>query len=210
MTAEWIEIIVYATVSVVLILRLLGVLGRKVDVKKLTDAPSRTAWWDNVPQVEKAQKSYKAPVTSVILPESFTQIAPGLSRSLKSLQAQIPDFQTFDFLYAASQAFAMIFEAFSQRKLSRVAHLINKEVFQSWASVQKAHLDENPLQLRKVLAAEITAIEVDKSDVAITVGFLSEQQKTNPLGPVEEVEDTWVFARSLTSDSPNWILVQTA
>jgi predicted lipid-binding transport protein (Tim44 family) len=207
--SEWFEIIVLGAIAAFIIMRLFSVLGRKVDVIRTDETSARKTFWNEVSSssktVDRSQQQ-----TSVKVPETFPAPPSRLAGLRKQVAQLMSDFHEDDFMYGACQAFVMIFNAYSRCQLATVAHLMNKDIFRSWTKALKSGSDSVRMTLKRVVSAEMRDVVIEGQSVLVTVAFVSEQQKVDPLGPVEEVDDVWIFARDTASQSPDWILVQTA
>ena len=120
--------------------------------------------------------------------------------NLAELKRTEPNFTVSEFLEGASSAYEMILMAFENGDLSTVSDFISddvEEAFQSVIDSRKAASNEEEIKVRFV--SEITSVARDAADKIV---------EGDP-NKIKRQKDTWVFAREIGSDNPNWQLVAT-
>lgn len=211
MPSDFFELIILAAVTGFLIYKLYITLGQKVGFEPSPESKI---------------------VNSSVMPEAVTEV-PDDSESLSSLteplQAVIKKIQQFDpyftlksFLSGATQAFDMIIESFAKDDLKTLKELLAPDVFDEFkTSIEERakHGEVLETTLVKFESVDLIEGEIKAQKALLTVTFQTEQIHItrdkkgeiidgNPQ-QIEQLIDTWVFERSLSSRNPNWILVKT-
>ena len=129
-------------------------------------------------------------------------------------QKQILDldrnFSFHNFIQGAKEAFKIIVEAFNNKKVEEIKHLVSTEVYNNF---QKAiDVKNNNYETFKVssVKASILNIEVVKNYANIKVKFLSNQKVTlnNKTNSLESIKDIWTFEKDMKTNSLVWKLVE--
>ena len=129
-------------------------------------------------------------------------------------QRQILDldknFSFHNFIEGAKEAFKIIVEAFNNKKLEEIKHLVSKEVYDNF---QKANdVGNNNYEAFNItfVKASILNIEVVKNYANIKVKFLSSQKVTlnNKTKSLENIKDIWTFEKDMKTNSLLWKLVE--
>ena len=129
-------------------------------------------------------------------------------------QKQILDldrnFSFHNFIEGAKEAFKIIVEAFNNKKVEEIKHLVSTEVYNNF---QKAiDVKNNNYETFKVssVKASILNIEVVKNYANIKVKFLSNQKVTlnNKTKSLESIKDIWTFEKDMKTNSLVWKLVE--
>ena len=128
-------------------------------------------------------------------------------------QKQILDldnnFSFYNFIEGAKEAFKIIVEAYNNRKVEEIKHLVSKEVYNNF---QKAVDIKNNYESFNISAvnASILNIEVIKNYARIKVKFLSSQKVKldNKTKSLENVKDIWTFEKDMITSSLVWKLVE--
>ncbi len=215
------DIIIFAAISVFLLVRLWSVLGRRGDDE--TQRPN--------PFVKPAAPSHDdedvmvLPDRAKALPPPLAPLAhapASLAGVLDQIQALDPAFDEKKFLQGAKAAFAMIVEEFAKGELARSSRILAEPVLQQFQKVitdrtaagqtLESHMD-------RVAEANVVAARLEEGRALLTVDFVSYQINVlrDAQGQIidgtpnhaEEIHDRWVFAHDMKSDDPNWQLVET-
>jgi len=214
---QFIEIVVFAVIAGLLVVRLRSVLGRRTGSEQRRD-----------PFTAKPQSPEMPPQKVVPLPRR-NRLAPpppsgplSLGQALDQLKAADKSFDEKAFLGGARSAFEIIVNAFAKGDSATLEPLLSHEVYASFAAAIRERaarhetLSTNLLTLKTVDIAEANLA----ADIAqVTVRFVSDQINVtrkadgtvvdgNP-DQVEEKTDLWTFSRSVNSRDPNWTLVAT-
>jgi predicted lipid-binding transport protein (Tim44 family) len=129
-------------------------------------------------------------------------------------QRQILDldksFSFHNFIKGAKEAFKIIVEAFNNKKVEEIKHLVSTEVYDNF---QKAiDIKNNNYQTFNIksVKASILNIEVVKNYANIKVKFLSTQKVTlnNKIKKLEDIKDIWTFEKDMKTDNLVWKLVE--
>ena len=120
------------------------------------------------------------------------------------------NFSFNNFIQGAKEAFKIIVEAFNNKKIEEIKHLVSKEVYENF---QKAiDLKNNGKKTFNISAvkASILNIEVVKNYANIKVRFLSNQKVTsnNKTENLENIKDIWTFEKDMKASSLVWKLVE--
>ena len=129
-------------------------------------------------------------------------------------QKQILDldknFSFHNFMQGAKEAFKIIVEAFNNKKLEEIKHLVSTEVYENF---QKAiDIKNNNYETFNIIAvnASILNIEVVKNFAKIKIRFLSSQKLklNNKIENLENIKDIWTFEKDMTTSSFVWKLIE--
>ncbi len=202
----FIDIIIFAVIAVLLVLRLRSVLGQ------------RTGYED----------SKRAQETSESFEDKTVQLHPRQNNSIndghgiEALKRADRSFSESQFMDGAQMAFGMILTAYAEGDLAQLKRLLGYDLLQSFTqSIQQRARDKETLaiNLEKIKQASIIDAKVFDNVASVTVEFQSVQTRTitDDDGNVIDDEDTgtldlvdiWTFERDLTLDDPNWKLAET-
>ena len=130
-------------------------------------------------------------------------------------QKQILDldknFSFHNFIQGAKEAFKIIVEAFNNKKVEEIKHLVSTEVYDNFqkAIEVKNNNNEETFNISSVKAS-ILNIEVVKNYANIKVRFLSSQKITlnNKTKSLENIKDIWTFEKDMKTNSLVWQLVE--
>ncbi len=145
-----------------------------------------------------------------------------LNKRLREIATADPAFQPDEFVAGAKLAYEMIVTAFADADRKTLKNLLSREVYDGFAKA----IADRELRSEQVRAsfvgidsAAITAGEVSKNEVHVTLRFVSQivSATLDAAGKVidgdpekvVEVTDLWTFARDPKSKDPNWRLVAT-
>jgi predicted lipid-binding transport protein (Tim44 family) len=210
---SYLEIVVFAVIAGLLVLRLRSVLGRRTGTERRRDpfepgaAPEKV-----VPLPARGRTPLPVPATA---PAS---VAAGIAR----IGAADRGFDENAFLAGARAAFEIVVNAFAKGDTAALQPLLSEPVYASFSEAIGTRLaahetfETNLLTIKSVEIAE-AGLEGDAATVAVRI--VSDQTNVmraadgtvvdgNP-DHVEEKTDLWTFARSVRSRDPNWTLVAT-
>ena len=129
-------------------------------------------------------------------------------------QKQILDldksFSFHNFIQGAKEAFKIIVEAYNNKRVEEIKHLVSTEVYNNF---QKAtNVKNNNFEIFNIINvnASILNIEVVNNNASIKVKFLSNQKVRldNKTKNLENVIDIWTFEKDMTTNSLAWKLVE--
>lgn len=189
---EYIDIILLAMIAGFIFLRLRGILGKRTGFEgKLREE----------------------------LKEEFTKTI---------VKNNVKNNQTFDegakndFLKGAKIAYETILTDFASGKLKNIKYLLDKKIYDQFSEVirersKKKHISE--ATFIGIKSAEIKHHEKKQNFLEVKVEFVSEiisclrdkDQKVLSGDPkkIKTVHDTWKFSRNISTNNPNWILIDT-
>lgn len=202
----FIDIIIFAVIAVLLVLRLRSVLGQRTGYD---EQPSRGEPLDNGP-------------AEVIPIESGRRPEAGDGHGLAVLKKADRQFSEKEFLNGAAGAFEMILSAYAEGDVAKLKRLLSYDLLQSFTqSIQQRSSDGETLNISIDDLRDVRILDAKVFDniASVTVEFQSTQTSilTDSDGNTIEDEDTgtrdlidiWTFERDLTLDDPNWKLAET-
>jgi predicted lipid-binding transport protein (Tim44 family) len=205
----FIDIIIFAVIAVLLVLRLRSVLGQRTGYEESQDKQAKESFADKanapIPFTKAADKSAKISGTG-----------------LDVLRRADRQFNETEFIHGATAAFNMILTAFAEGDQAQLKRLLNYELLQSFMqtihdrTAAKETLEINVNDIREV---SILNVELADSVASITLHFHTTQTRIarDEHGDVTDDSDTepqefidiWTFERDLTLADPNWKLAET-
>ena len=192
---EYIDIILLAMIAGFIFLRLRGILGKK------------TGFEGKIPtQFEK----------------EFQKVNPNLNP--KPTNQNFDEEEQKDFLKGAKIAYETIITDFSDsdNKLIASKPLLSKKIHDQFKEAlldreNKGHFAE--ITFIGIKSAAVKTHQKIEDSLEVTVDFVSEiitcikdKDKKIISGDAEKIKtvyDTWVFAKNIKSDNPNWLLIDT-
>jgi len=220
---QYLDIVVFAVIAGLLVLRLRSVLGRRTGNERQRRDPF-------TPPVTPPAGGDSAREKVVTLPprDRATAPAPDAAPALAAaggaarLKAADRSFDENAFLTGARGAFEIIVNAFAKGDTAALQPLLSPQVFASFNEAIKARVaqhETHETNLLSIKAIELVDGGVEGDAAHATVKVVSEQVNVTRAGDgsvvdgnpdqVEEKTDLWTFARPLRSRDPNWMLVAT-
>jgi predicted lipid-binding transport protein (Tim44 family) len=211
-----VEIVLLAMVALFVGLRLYSVLGRRTGHEQQPILrPAETAAAPEA-AAPAADLPAERPESSGLVYEETA--APGI----RAIVAADSAFDVGRFLEGAQAAYRMILEAFWKGEREELRHLVGGHILATFeeaigereaaghrldnrlvaierAVIEDARLAGRTAEIDVRFDADIAAVTRDR-DGAVIAGTLSDAIPTH---------DVWTFRRDLSSDDPNWILVET-
>ncbi|MDT9599991.1 Tim44/TimA family putative adaptor protein [Sphingosinicella rhizophila] len=211
-----VEIVLLAMVALFVGLRLYAVLGRRTGHEQ--QPVVRAA--ETVPLAEASATPAEASVERAEAAGLLYE--EGAARGIRAIVAADPGFDVGRFLDGAQAAYRMILEAFWKGDEQELMHLVGDDVRSSFVESIKAReaagqkLDNRLVRIDRAL---IHDAELDGRIASISVRFEADivALTRNEAGEViagsvsdaVPTNDLWTFRRTLGSDDPNWMLVET-
>ena len=208
---QFIDIIIFAVIAVLLVLRLRSVLGQRTGYEQPQDE-SRVNRFDDT-------ENDNEPIP---LDPKAAEEGPVVLHGLDAMRKIDRSFNEKQFLDGATAAFEMILTAYAEGDLTTLKRLLGYDLLQSFtASIQaRAKAKENlVITLDDIREASILNISIIAQLASITVHFHSVQTRIAKDENDEVIEadesgareftDIWTFERDLTLSDPNWKLVET-
>jgi predicted lipid-binding transport protein (Tim44 family) len=217
---QFLDIIVFAVIAGLLVLRLRSVLGRRTGTEQrrdpFTPPPVGDKPADKVVPLPPRGRAAPSPAP----PATTTPVPPALG--VERLKAADRSFDETAFLAGARGAFEIIVNAFAKGDTATLQPLLSPTVFASFAEAIRARQAQHETletNLLSIKTAEIAEAGLDGDAAQVTVRFISDQTNVtrgadgavvegNP-DQVEEKTDLWSFSRPVRSRDPNWLLVAT-
>ena len=217
MNSPMLQLLVLAGIAVFLILRLRNVLGTREGFEKPPVADQSPARRPE-PAFEVIEGGPDLDIT-----DHFAEDSPQ-GKALADMKRLEPSFNVGDFQGGARGAYEMIVMGYEHGNLSEIQPFLSEEIYESFVDGVAAREDQgltieaNFIGVREV-ELENATLDPDTNEAEITVRFMGEltsavRDKAGDIieGSTTEVKrqkDTWVFARIMGSDDPNWLLVST-
>ena len=208
---QFIDIIIFAVIAVLLVLRLRSVLGQRTGYEQPQDETRANRFDETQNDNEPIQLHPKAKGD-----------APVTLHGLDALRQMDRSFNEKQFIDGASAAFEMILTAYAEGDLAQLKRLLGYDLLQSFtASVQARTAAKETLVITLDDIREVSILNISVIDqlASITVHFHSVQTRIAKDENDEVIEsddsgareftDIWTFERDLTLADPNWKLVET-
>ena len=218
------DIVLFGLVAVFLVLQLVRVLGRRDGHEGGYDDPFDTT---------KAEREMDAPDNVIpmpgtehmrVEPEPELEVFEGTTApGLEDIRKADPSFNGAQFAEGSKGAFEMILNGYANGDTKALKDLLSPSVFADFARAIKDRetagetLEETLVGFK---SAEIIDASMQGKEAHVTVKFVTEQVSVlydsehrvldgDPTS-VSDITDIWTFSRTVTSRSPNWLLVSTA
>ena len=219
MNSPMIQLLVLAGIAVFLILRLRNVLGTREGFEKppITDQ-GPTARRGNSPAFEVIEGGPDLDITDHVPADSES------GKALAEMKRLEPSFNVSEFLGGARQAYEMIVMGYERGELAKIQPFLSEEVYESFVDGVAAREDQGltiEAEFVGVRETELVSasLDPDTKEAEMTIRFVGELTSAvrdeagdiveGSLTEVKRQKDTWVFARTMGSDDPNWFLVST-
>jgi predicted lipid-binding transport protein (Tim44 family) len=216
MNSPLIQLLVLAAIAVFLILRLKNVLGTREGFEK--------------PPVPQQPAERSGPAFEVIEGGPDLDITDHFdegtleAHALAEMKRIEPSFNVTDFLGGGRGAYEMIVMGYERGELDEIKSFISDDIYESFVDGVAAREDQgltieaNFIGVRE-MTLENATLDPDTKEAELTLRFVADltQAVRNSDGEIVEgsitdakkQKDTWVFARIMGSDDPNWFLVST-
>lgn len=216
MNSPMIQLLVLAAIAVFLFLRLRNVLGTREGFEK--------------PPVPLQPAERRGPAFEVIeggpdldITDHFAEDT-AQAKALAEMKRIEPSFNVTDFIAGGRGAYEMIVMGYETGELDSIKDFLSEDIYESFVDGVAAREDQgltieaNFIGVREMNLENVT-LDPDTKEAEMTLKFVAEltQAVRNAEGEIIEgsltvakkQKDTWVFARHMGSDDPNWILVST-
>lgn len=216
MESPLIQLLVLAGIAVFLILRLKSVLGTRDGFEKAPE--TLTEKRSSRPDLEVIEGGPDLDITD------YVEDGSAQATALAAMKRAEPSFQVGDFVQGARGAYEMILMGFEKGELDNLQSFLAEDVFESFVEAVSQREDQGLTIEAEFIGVRETAVTNASFDentrvAEITMRFIGELTSTVRDRDGEIVEgdpkaikrqkDTWVFARSMGEDDPNWQLVAT-
>ena len=141
---------------------------------------------------------------------------------LEVLKKGDPNFSEEEFIIGAKQAFKIIIEAFVDSDVEKLKPLIDYELLKSFTksiSEREARQEKQFVDIISIIKLDIVNISLNDNVASISIKIESEQIKytidkndkiiDGNKDVSEIIKDKWVLERNISSNDPNWKLVET-
>ena len=205
----FIDILIFAVIAVLLVLRLRSVLGQRTGYEE--------------PQDKQAQESFAdKPNAPIPFPKASDKSVKISGSGLDILRRADRQFNENEFIKGATAAFKMILVAFAEGDQAQLKRLLSYELLQSFMQTihdRTAAKETLEITVNNIREVSILNVELADSVALITVHFHTTQTRIarDEHGDVTDDSDTeprefidiWTFERDLTLEDPNWKLAET-
>ena len=205
----FIDILIFAVIAVLLVLRLRSVLGQRTGYEE--------------PQDNQAKESFAdKPNAPTPFPKATDKSAKISGSGLDVLRRADRHFNENEFIEGATAAFSIILKAFAEGDQAQLKRLLNYELLESFMQTihdRTAAKETLEISVNDIREISILNVELADSVASITVHFhtiqtriardehgeITDDSDTEP----REFIDVWTFERDLTLADPNWKLAET-
>ena len=205
----FVDILIFAVIAVLLVLRLRSVLGQRTGYEEPQDNQAKDGFADT----SNAQ-------TSVLtVADKATKIS---GSGLELLRRADRQFNESEFIQGATAAFNMVLTAFAEGDQAQLKRLLSYELLQSFMQTiheRTAAKETLEITVNEIREVSILNVEIAESVAAITVHFhtaqtrIARDEHANVMDDSDtephEFVDIWTFERDLTLADPNWTLAET-
>lgn len=217
MNSPMVQLLVLAGIAVFLILRLKNVLGTREGFEKppVIDQPSarRTG-----PALEVIEGGPDLDITDHV-PENSDQ-----AKALAEMKRIEPSYGVSDFLGGAKGAYEMIVTGYENGDLAEIQPFLSEDIYESFVDGVAAREDQGlTIEFHFIGVSETELMDAtfdqDTKEAEMTIRFVAEMTSAvrdaggdiieGSVKDIKRQKDTWVFARIMGSDDPNWLLVST-
>ena len=216
MNSPLIQLLVLAGIAVFLILRLKSVLGTREGFEK--------------PPLPRQPQSASRPDFEVIEggPDrditDYVDEGSSAAEALAEMKRVEPSFSVSDFVQGSRGAYEMIVMGFERGELNDIQPFIADDVFETFVDVVASREDQGLTIEAEFIGVREVRLEgaeydPDTREAQIVMRFVGELTSVvrdrggdiieGSPNEVKRQKDTWVFARKMGTDDPNWLLVAT-
>ena len=211
-------IVILALVALFIGLRLYSVLGERTGHEQPILKPA-----DSEADTRVDPKPHARPATAAA-PADSDDLAylPTAGPGVRALLAADPSFDVARFLEGSKGAYRLVLEAFWKSDVEAMRPYVDDHVFETFsAAVAKRAKDGLVLDNRLVAIEQvlIAGAELDRSVALVTVRFEADiaavtrnkdgDVVAGSLSDAIQTRDRWTFRRDISSQDPNWLLVET-
>jgi predicted lipid-binding transport protein (Tim44 family) len=232
MGIQYADIIFFAIVAAYLGLKLFSTLGKRdkddngsllnnISARAAAEAERLSAKKPTL--VEKSDLKDKELKDKAIQPKAEPEIIfinETVEANIKEISAKDAAFSVVNFLNGAKIAFEMAVESFAKKDKATLQTLLSEQLFVSFSNSIDEFSAKGLQKFTDIVSiskAEIVEASLNGTIARIRVDFVSEQisvtkdESGNIIEgsqtQIDEVDDSWVFERNITSKAPNWEIV---
>ena len=211
-------IVILALVALFIGLRLYSVLGERTGHEQPILKPA-----DPEADARVEPKPHVRPATAAA-PADSDDLAylPTAGPGVRALLAADPSFDVARFLEGSKSAYRLVLEAFWKGDLNAMRPYVDDHVFETFsAAVEQRSKDGLVLDNRLVAIEQalIAGAEAERDVALVTVRFEADiaavtrnkdgEVVAGSLSDAIQTRDRWTFRRDISSQDPNWLLVET-
>lgn len=213
------EMIILALLAGFLGLRLYSVLGKRTGHEQ-EPLPRQV---EESPRAPVAQQQPNEDKRTDVAQIGDVPAAASASRDLAAIAAADREFDPARFVEGAKSAYKMVLDAFWSGDRETLQYLTDDDVGKSFIDAIDAREERGETlehRLVRIEEAKITEADYRRPIARVTLQFdadiaaLVRDKDGNVIGgsmtDAVEAHDVWTFQRDLTSNDPNWTLVETA
>ncbi len=217
MNSPMIQLLVLAGIAVFLILRLKNVLGTREGFEKPPVTDQTTARRTG-PALEVIEGGPDLDIADHVAVDSDA------GKALAQMKRIEPSFGVSDFLGGAKGAYEMIVMGYEHGNLAEIQPFLSEDIYESFVDGVAAREDQGlKVEAHFIGVRETTLVDAsldpDTKEAEMTIRFGAELTSAvrdaggdiveGSTTEIKRQKDTWVFARIMGSDDPNWLLVST-
>jgi len=201
-----IEIVILAMFAGFIILRLISVLGRRPENE---EPAARTGPSPGGPVPARARTDMARRGEEAAPPIPFHG-DPKVRAALEDIYKADNRFDLNAFLDGARAAYEMILTSFWAGEREEFKPFVSDEVFDLFDAAIRARGEGQAVlerELEAVKSVELVEAALHGPMAELSVAFRSRVRDAG--GDSREGTDIWTFSRNVTSDDPNWLLIET-
>lgn len=210
MSAQLIELLIFAVIAFLIISKLIATLGttsnndptsrksffgEKAGLKDVTPRTSNEEANENYYKEEKINYQFDAKLREIIIEENESSISQGLQQ----INERLPSFNLIKFLKGAKAAFKIIIEDGANNKYENLSHLVDKRYLEQFKLILSTY---GKLFQFSNLNAKISEIYMFGNNAFIKILFSGENITSN----IKNFREEWTFSKSLINSGPDWYL----
>lgn len=209
MSAQLIELIIFAGIAFVIINKLISTLGttyeddhnkkksffgEKISLKDVTATASESSIQSSILRTNFIRKS-SIDLQNLIVKENELAVKQGLIE----VMSKVPSFDINKFLKGAKSAFSMIIDAVNKNDDDEVIELVDRRYIDQLKNIATSYGQITSLEAIKM---QISEIYMFGNNIFIKILFMGE----DVLSKQKNLHDEWTFTKSTINSSPNWYL----
>lgn len=198
MSAQIIELLLFAGIAFFLVSKLISILGTTNEGESRRTGASffgEPAGMKDVTQVSPAVETLqKSDLNDLIVIENSTKIM----QNLQVLSEKMSDFDLKRFVKGSKVAFEMILGSFESGDKKVLASLVDPRFLENFESTANKYGKCNA----EVLNAKVSDIYMFGHTAFVKVEFTG----SNAANKLSDLNEEWIFTRNISQTGPNWFL----
>jgi len=211
-------IVILALVALFIGLRLYSVLGERTGHEQPILKPAD-------PEADtRVEPKPHAHATTAAAPADSDDLAylPTAGPGVRALLAADPSFDVARFLEGSKSAYRLLLEAFWKGDLTAMRPYVDDHVFETFSGAVEQRSKDGLVLDNRLVAIEqalIAGAELERTVALVTVRFEADiaavtrnkdgEVVAGSLSDAVQTRDRWTFRRDVSSQDPNWLLVET-